>query len=307
MKILITGGAGFIGSNIADAYIANGNSVVIVDDLSSGKQENVNPKAKFYKTDIRDEGIEKIFETEKPDMVNHLAAQIDVRKSVANPINDAMINVIGMLNIMQNCIKYKVKKVIAVSSGGVVYGEPKVIPTPETEPIEPLCPYGVTKFTMELYLNYYFHTYGLKYTTMRYSNVYGPRQDPHGEAGVIAIFTSRLMGGKPCTIFGDGKANRDYVFVRDVVKANVLALEKGDREAFNIATGKMTSVNELYKMMADICGVKEPPAYAPARLGELQNSCLKVDKAKKLLGWQPEHTIEEGLRITIEWFKERLK
>lgn len=308
MKILVTGGAGFIGSNIADAYIGAGHRVTVVDNLSSGRLKNVNPKAKFYKADIIDaKKIETIFKKEKFDLVNHHAAQIDVRKSVADPVFDAKVNVIGTLNLLQSSIKNKVKKVIFASSGGVMYGECGKIPPQETVPANPLSPYGVTKHTTEVYLNYYAQVYGLEYLVFRYGNVYGPRQDPHGEAGVVAIFIQKMLNQDEVNIFGSGQQLRDYVFVGDVVKANLAGLEKGGNEIINIGTQKATSVNTLFAFLSDIMKYGKKPVYKSPRLGELSKSFLNAAKAKKLLDWQAEVDFKNGLGKTVEYFMNNYK
>jgi len=245
MKILVTGGAGFIGSNVVDRYITDGHDVVVVDNLSTGKKANLNPNAKFYQMSIKEEGLEEVFKREKPDIVNHHAAQIDVRKSVAEPVYDAGINIIGSLNLFQQCTKYKVKKVIFASSGGAGYGEQVRFPADEEHPLQPLSPYGIAKVSVELYLYFYGVTYGLDYTILRYANVYGPRQDPLGEAGFVAIFTNAMIENEVPVINGDGKQTRDYVYIDDVVEANELSLSKGSGEAFNIGTGIETDVNEF--------------------------------------------------------------
>ncbi|MDD5132480.1 MAG: SDR family NAD(P)-dependent oxidoreductase [bacterium] len=304
MKILVTGGAGFIGSNIADAFIAAGHKVVIIDNLSSGKLRNVNKKAKFYQVDIRDIGkVNDVFKRERFDVINHHAAQIDVRKSVQDPIFDAQVNVLGTLNLLENCVKHKVKKVIFASSGGVMYGECGKNPPTETIPANPLSPYGVSKHTTEVYLRYYAATYGLKYLVFRYGNVYGPRQDPHGEAGVVAIFIQRIMSNAEINIFGNGKQLRDYVFVGDVVRANLRGLQKGLNEIINIGTQKASSVNTLFDELSLITGYSRKAIYKPPRLGELQKSFLNAGKAKKILGWQSIVSFKEGLAKTVEYFK----
>jgi len=234
MKILVTGGAGFIGSHVVDAYLELGHEVVVVDNLSSGSIENLNPKAKFYEMDIRDSDIEDLFKNEKPDVVNHHAAQMDVRKSVEDPIYDADVNIIGSLNLLQNCIKYGVKKFIFASTGGAIYGEQDYFPADEEHPTRPLSPYGVAKLTVEKYLYFYKEVHGLNYVVLRYANIYGPRQNPHGEAGVVAIFTSKMLKGEQPVINGDGFQTRDYTFVGDVVRANVLALSYEKSDVFNI-------------------------------------------------------------------------
>lgn len=307
MKIIVTGGCGFIGSNLVDELIKLNHDVVVIDNLSTGKKENLNKKAKFYLADIRDkEKIDEIFKKEMPSIVNHHAAQIDVRKSVSDPAFDASINIIGLINLLQLSVKYQVKKFINVSSGGVIYGDDATLPILENESKNPLSPYGISKLTGEYYLNFFNKIYGLKYTTFRYSNVYGPRQDPYGEAGVISIFANLMLNNKEPIIFGDGNQTRDYVFVKDVVNANIIALEKGENEAFNIGTMKETSVNELFSFLKEIISFKGNPKHAPARPGELLRNCLNNQKAINLLGWKPKYDLKHGLRETIDWIKETL-
>ncbi len=266
-KILVTGGAGFIGSHIVDALISRGHRIVIVDNLSRGKKENINQKAKFYKIDIRDKKLENVFKKEKPNFVCHHAAHIDLRESVRDPIFDAENNIIGSLNILQNCVKHKVKKIIFASTGGALYGEAKTIPTPESYPAAPLSPYGVAKLSVEYYLHYYFKMFGLPYIALRYANVYGPRQNAHHEAGVIAIFTERMLREKQPTIFGDGRQTRDYVFVGDVVQANILAIKSKKVGFYNVGTGIETSVNQLFKKLKKITGAKIEELHGPAAPG----------------------------------------
>lgn len=307
MNVLITGGAGFIGSNLVDGYLEKGHEVIVVDDLSSGKRQNLNSKTRFYQLDIQDQEIEKIFKEHEIYLVNHHAAQIDVRKSVSDPIFDAKINVFGLLNILENCIKYKVKKFILASSGGVLYGEPEDLPAREDYPLVPLSPYGVTKLMAEKYLHYYHQIHGLDYTILRYGNVYGPRQDPWGEAGVVAIFINKLLKREHPTIYGDGEQVRDYVYVGDVVRANLLATARESREAYNIGTGSPTSVNELLKRLQGIMGSDLDPIYEPKRSGEIYKNYVEAQKAKDGLGWEPEAEIDEGLRKTVEFFRKGLK
>lgn len=303
MKILVTGGAGFIGSNVADVYISSGHRVIVVDNLSSGKKRNLNPKARFYKVDITDKkAISAIFAKEKFDVVNHHAAQIDVRKSVADPSFDARVNILGTINLLESCIKNKVKKFIFASSGGTIYGECGKNAPDEKAPAGPASPYGISKLSVEFYLKYYSLLYGLKYTSLRYGNVYGPRQDPHGEAGVVAIFSNKLLNREKIAIFGNGKQMRDYVYVKDVARANLLALKRGHNQVINIATNKSTSVNELYTHMAKITGFKAKPIYKPERPGELFKSFLNIKKAKSVLNWAPKFHIRKGLENTIQYF-----
>ncbi|MDI6883511.1 MAG: GDP-mannose 4,6-dehydratase [Patescibacteria group bacterium] len=335
MKILITGGAGFIGSHLADKLIKRSHQVVVVDNLSTGKKKNLNPaffkksgagpKAKFYKIDICDSKISQIFEKEKPDIVFHFAAQIDVRKSVENPIENAKINILGSLNLIQNFIQSKIFehsnnsnnsniKFVFASSGGAIYGDTDVIPTPETHPENPESPYGIAKLAIEKYLHFYKNTYGLDYVVLRYSNIYGPRQNSKGETGVVAIFCHKLLRGEQPVINGDGKQTRDYLYVEDAVEAAILALKTSrDRisgssaSVYNVGTGIETSVNELYELLAKEMGKDISPKYGPSKKGEQLRSCLDYSKIKKELGWQPKYSLEEGLKETIKWFSHQKK
>jgi len=306
MKILVTGGAGFIGSNVVDAYIEKGHEVVVVDDLSSGKKENLNKKAKFYSLDICDRALEEVFKEEGIDIVNHHAAQVDVRKSIADPAFDATINIEGSLNILENCRKYRIKKIIFASSGGVIYGECGSVPPNEDSPVSMISPYGVSKYAVECYLSTYGKIYGLKYTTLRYGNVYGPRQDPYGEAGVVAIFSGKMLNNEEVNIFGNGEQVRDYVYVEDVVKVNILCLENGDNGIFNIGTGESISVNQLFSEMKEMTHYSKEAVYKPPRGGELTRSSLDVGKAQQRLGWKAEVDLKEGLKKTIEFFRRKI-
>ncbi len=302
MKILVTGGAGFIASNVVDAYLEAGHDVAIIDNLSTGKKENLNPKARFYLADLRDaKAVADVFDKERPEIVNHHAAQIDVRKSIADPIYDAEVNIVGFLTVAQNCLKHKVKKVIFASTGGAIYGEVKRGGADEKTIPEPISPYAICKRTIEMHLYAYAQNFGLKYTVLRYGNVFGPRQDPLGEAGVIAIFVGKLSKGEVPTIYGDGKQLRDYVFVKDVARASVLALTKGEGEIINIGTAVGSSVNDLYGNLAEIYRFNKAAVYAPARMGELFRSVLAIGKAKKILGWQPSFNLRQGLEATVAW------
>ncbi|MBI5451872.1 NAD-dependent epimerase/dehydratase family protein [Candidatus Gottesmanbacteria bacterium] len=305
MKILVTGGAGFIASHIVDAYINLGHDVVIVDNLSSGRREFINKKAKFYQADIRDrDKIKDIFTKERPEVLNHHAAQISVRESVLDPINDAEINILGLLNLLEAGRKNGVKKIIFASSGGVVYGEAKQIPTHEDyNPLQPLSPYGVSKLASEYYLNFYYTTYGIQYFALRYSNVYGPRQNPHGEAGVVAIFSLKLLNGEIPIINGDGKQTRDYVYVGDVVEANKIALTSSEGGVFNIGTGIETNVLEIYQNIKEITGSSVSAKHGPAKSGEQKRSCLDSRLAAEKLDWKAKINLDEGLKKTIEYFK----
>jgi UDP-glucose 4-epimerase len=314
-KVLITGGAGFIGSNVADAFIERGDRVWIVDNLSSGSRANVNPKAEFVQLDIRDAALADVFRDAGGfDVISHHAAQIDVRKSVADPRLDASINVDGFLNVAENARAHGTRRIIFVSSGGVVYGEPDTIPTPERAPKLPGSPYGVTKLVAEHYMYYYARVWGMEYVALRYSNVYGPRQDPHGEAGVVAIFCNRLLDGTPLTIFGDGEQTRDYVFVGDVVRANLLVSDLEvdpspaglDDRAFNVGTGTETTVNELARTLMRATGREVPIQHAPARPGELLRSCLDTSALQRR-GWRPATSLEQGLEATFQHIERNRK
>ena len=304
-KILVTGGAGFIGSNVADNFVFLGHKVVIVDNLSTGFRENISPGAKFYKIDIRSKKIEEIFKNEKIEVMCHHAAQIDVRKSVENPIQDARINIEGTLNLLNNCIKYKTRKVIFASTGGALYGEQDYFPADEKHPERPLSPYGIAKLAIEKYLYFYKEVFGLNYISLRYANVYGPRQNPWGEAGVVAIFTKKLLSGEKAIINGNGKQTRDFVYVKDVVKANLSALNYPESDYFNIGTGIESDVNNIFRLLKGKTGYKQKEIHGPAKPGEQKRSVLDYSKAKKLLGWSPEFSLENGIQETVKYYREK--
>ena len=306
MKILVTGGAGFIASHISDAYVAAGHEVVIIDDLSSGKRANLPAAAKFYHADIRSPEAREIIRNERPQVLSLHAAQMDVRKSVADPAFDATVNVLGMINMLEGGREVGVQKVLFASSGGATYGEQETFPAPESHPHNPLSPYGITKATGEHYLFFYHAVYGMPYVALRYANVYGPRQDPHGEAGVVAIFTEKLLASQAPTINGDGKQTRDYVFVGDVVRANLAALERPFVGSVNIGTGIETDVTTLYAHLRVLTGSPHPAQHAPAKAGEQRRSVIAIGLAGEVLGWKPEIPLEEGLRRTVEFFRARL-
>ena len=303
MKVLMTGGAGFIASNIADRYLELGHEVVIVDSLITGQRKNIPEAAKFYEIDICDEKIKNIFEMERPDIVNHHAAQMDVRKSVADPSYDASVNILGSINLMQNAVKYKVKKFIFASTGGAIYGEQDYFPADEKHPNQPLSPYGITKLAFEKYLFFANDTHGLNYTILRYANVYGPRQSPHGEAGVVAIFSQRMLKRQQPVINGEGTQTRDYVFVGDVVKANELALTGGDHKIYNIGTGIETDVNELFRKIAGHMDHEVEEIHGPGQPGEQQRSVLDASFIRDDLGWEPNVNLDNGLKQTVEFFR----
>lgn len=305
MTILVTGGAGFIGSNIVDAYIEKGHDVVIVDNMSTGVKEYINPKAKFYEMDICDNNISLIFKENKIDIVNHHAAQIDLRKSVEDPKFDINVNIAGSVNLLENARLNGVKKFIFASTGGAIYGEHDYFPADEDHPTKPTAPYGINKNCVEKYLYYYNHVYGMDYVVLRYANVYGPRQNPHGECGVIAIFTDKILAGIQPLINGDGDQTRDYVFVNDVVNANVLALDAKGPVIYNIATTRETDVNYIFDRINHYAGTKFEEKHGPGKLGEQTRSVLSFEKISKELGWQPETDIETGLKVTTEFFKNR--
>lgn len=306
MDILVTGGAGFIGSQIADAYIEQGHSVTIIDNLSTGKKKNINPRATFHQADLREaDAIKKVLDRGKFDVVNHQAAQIDVRKSVADPGYDASVNIVGMLNLLQAALQSGVKKVIFASSGGAIYGEQDYFPADEQHPTRPISPYGIAKLTTEHYLFYYKTVYGLDYVNLRYANVYGPRQNPEGEAGVVSVFTTRMLRNEPAFINGDGKQTRDYVYVGDVVKANVLALNVKGSDSFNVGTGVETDVVTLFQHLQKLTGTTIQQKHAEAKKGEQLRSVLTPEKIGRVLGWGPSVTLEEGLKRTVEFFRKQ--
>ncbi len=303
MNILVTGGAGFIGSNVADAFIREGHHVVILDDFSSGKKENVNQKAKVYSMDIQDQGVSEIFRDEKIEVLCHHAAQMDVRRSVADPKFDASVNVLGFLNLMEQGRMHGLKKVLFASTGGAIYGEQDYFPADEEHPMRPLSPYGITKLVTEKYLFFYKESYGIDHVILRYANVYGPRQNPHGDAGVVAIFSQRMLKGEQPVINGDGKQTRDYVFVGDVVQANLLGLNYNGSNIFNIGTGIETDVNQLFGHIKKLTGSSADEHHATAKPGEQMRSVISAKKISDMLGWKPTVSLESGLKQTVEFFR----
>ena len=309
MKILVTGGAGFIGSHLVDRLIQLGHEVVVVDNLATGYRHNLNPRARFYEASLLDASLGEVFEREKPDIVNHHAAQNDVRRSNADPVFDAQHNIIGSIRLIQTCIEHSVKKVIYASSGGTVYGEPTYLPVDEAHPIAPISPYGVSKHTVEHYLFLAAASAGLNYTVLRYANIYGPRQHPHGGAGVVAIFAESMLRGVSPTIFGNGSSTRDYLFISDAVEANRLALTGGDREIYHVSSGIEISLNELFCRLKQTLGsfagckeiIKMPPVYAEPRPGEIHRIALNPEKIERDLRWIPQTSLQDGLEQTVPY------
>ncbi|HEV8539140.1 MAG TPA: NAD-dependent epimerase/dehydratase family protein [Bacteroidota bacterium] len=303
MNILVTGGAGFIGSHIVDALIDAGHEVVIIDDLSMGRMENVHPKAEFFRLDIRSEKVGELFQKFRFDVVIHEAAQMDVRKSVEDPAFDASVNILGTLNLLENARITGVKKFVFASTGGAIYGEQDYFPADEAHPARPISPYGIAKLSVENYLFYYHEIHGLRYISLRYANVYGPRQNPHGEAGVVAIFTRKLLAGNQPVINGDGKQTRDYVYVGDVVKANLLALTHDPPAIFNVGTGIETDVNSLFSIIRDYTNSQSMENHGPAKKGEQRRSVIDSSSLLKTFGWKPSVSLHDGLQRTVEYFR----
>jgi len=303
LKVLVTGGAGFVGSHVVDSMVERGQQVVVVDDLSTGFRENINPGAKFHRLSICDEGLAGVLEQERPEVINHNAAQMDVRRSVAEPIFDAEQNILGSLNLITSAIRSGVRKIIYASSGGAVYGEAQYLPVDEEHPINPLSQYGVSKHTVEHYLQLYASLHGLEYVVFRYANIYGPRQNPYGEAGVIAIFARQMLRRERPTIFGAGDKTRDYTYISDVVQTNILALERGSNAIYNIGTGVETSDKEVFDHVAAAAGYQGSPLYAPVRQGEIKRICLSYAKAYRELGWRPRVPLREGIAETVDYIR----
>jgi len=305
MRVLVTGGAGFIGSQIADAHAARGDEIIVVDSLLGGRREFVPRVARFYQMDIRDPALRDVVAKEQPQVVNHHAAQVSVSASVKDPLFDAEVNVLGTLRLLEHCAAAGVRQVIFASTGGALYGDPETLPADESTPIRPLSPYAAGKYAAEAYVGLYQRVHGLRACCLRYANVYGPRQDPHGEAGVVAIFSRALLDGRPATIFGDGEQTRDFVYVDDVVRANLLATDRRIDGAINIGTGKATTVNTVHEILARAAGVAHPARYASPRPGDVRHITLAAGRARARLGWEPGVTVEAGLTATINWFRRR--
>jgi UDP-glucose 4-epimerase len=306
MRILVTGGSGFIGSHVADAYLARGHEVAILDDLSRGSAANLNTRAKFYQGDICDRSfVDQVFAEFRPEVVNHHAAQMDVRRGVREPVFDATVNILGSLHLMEAAVERKTHHFIYISTAGAAYGEPTHSPVAEDAPVNPITPYGISKHTVEHYLFTFAHLYGLSYVVLRYGNVYGPRQNSKGEAGVFAIFSEQMLTGIQPVIYGDGTKLRDYVYIGDVVEANVAALGKGAGEIFNIASGVPTNDLQVFLTVRDLLGKNNvEPRFVPCRPGEIQQICLDISKARRLLGWTPRVSLAEGARRTVSFFQQ---
>ena len=302
MRALVTGGAGFIGSHITDALLDAGHSVTVIDDLSRGRRAQVNPAARFVELDITSDGLAAAVADAEPEVVFHHAAQIDVRESVRDPLHDADVNVVGTVNVLRAAVDAGTRRVVFASSGGAIYGETDVIPTSEETPCRPESPYGTSKLCAEAYGGTFSRQAGLEFVALRYANVYGPRQDPHGEAGVVAIFALRLLGGDPPVINGDGTQTRDYVHVQDLVRANLAAVD-GPPGIYNIGTGVETDVNTLYRMLASECGVSGDAVHGPGKPGEQRRSCLDPAFTRERLGWSPSIGFAEGIRTTVDFFR----
>jgi len=302
MKVLIAGGAGFIGSHVVDALIQQGYQVVVVDNLSTGRLENINPATTFYQVDICNSELEGIFEKERPEFVNHQAAQTVIQKSNEDPAFDAKQNILGSLNLILQCLRFGVKKIVYASSAGI-YGEPKYRPVDENHPVTPISYYGISKHTVEHYLHLCHLENSLSYTVLRYANIYGPRQSPKGEAGVVAIFTNQMLQGERPSIFGKGDKTRDYVYVADVVMANLLAMERSVNGIYNIGTEVETSDQEMFNLLAELTGYQSNPHYASVRKGEIYKISLDWSKAQKEFGWQPRFLLREGLRETVNYYR----
>jgi len=306
MKVLVTGGAGFIGSHLVDRLVQEGHEVIIVDNLATGKRRNINRAARFYKLDIQSWRLERVFRNERPNVVMHLAAQMDVRKSVEDPMFDAQVNILGTLNVLQQAVRHGVRKVVFSSSGGAIYGEQEACPAPESHLTQPLSPYGLSKLCGEQYLSYFQRVSGLQVVSLRYANVYGPRQDPEGEAGVVAIFIQKLLNNEQAVINGNGRQTRDFVFVEDVVDANLGMMGQETKGTYNVGTGTETSVNDLFRMLIQLTGSTCKEVHGPAKKGEQARSVIDSTKIRQELSWEPKTDLNEGLRRTVDYFRERL-
>ncbi len=305
MKVLVTGGAGFIGSHLVDRLVQEGHEVVVVDNLSTGKRKNVNRAATFYKSDIQNPRLERVFRNERPSVVFHLAAQMNVRRSVDDPMFDASVNILGTLNVVEQAVRHGARKVVFASSGGAIYGEQDIFPAPESHPTRPLSPYGISKLSGEHYLAYYHRVCGIQTVSLRFANVYGPRQDPEGEAGVIAIFIQKLLNGEQPVVNGNGRQTRDFVYVEDVVEANLCVMGQGIEGIFNVGTSVETPINEVFGLIREFTKSECKEVHGPAKKGEQLRSCVDPSKLKQQFGWEPRATLAEGLRRTVDYFREK--
>lgn len=306
MKVLVTGGAGFIGSHLVDRLVQEGHEVIIVDNLVTGKRRNINRAARFYKLDVQSWRLERVFRNERPNVVMHLAAQMDVRKSVEDPMFDAQVNILGTLNVLQQAVKHGVRKVVFSSSGGAIYGEQETYPAPESHVTKPMSPYGLSKLCGEQYLSYYQRTSGIQVVSLRYANVYGPRQDPEGEAGVVAIFIQKMLNNEQAVINGNGRQTRDFVFVEDVVEANLAVMGQDTQGTYNVGTGVETSINDLFRILIQHTGSTCKEAHGPAKKGEQARSVIDSTRLRHELSWDPKADLSDGLKKTVEYFRERL-
>jgi len=306
MKVLVTGGAGFIGSHLVDRLVQEGHEVIIVDNLVTGKRRNINRAARFYKQDVQSWRLERVFRNERPNVVMHLAAQMDVRKSVEDPMFDAQVNILGTLNVLQQAVKHGVRKVVFSSSGGAIYGEQESYPAPESHATRPMSPYGLSKLCGEQYLSYFQRSSGLQVVSLRYANVYGPRQDPEGEAGVVAIFIQKMLNNEQAVINGNGRQTRDFVFVEDVVEANLAVMGQDTQGTYNVGTGVETSINDLFRILIQHTGSTCKEVHGPAKKGEQARSVIDSTKLRHELSWDPKADLSDGLKKTVEYFRERL-
>jgi UDP-glucose 4-epimerase len=306
MKVLVTGGAGFIGSHVVDRLVEEGHNVVVVDNLSSGKRKNVNRAASLYKLDVQSGRLERVFRNERPNVVLHLAAQISVRRSVEDPVFDAQVNVLGTMNVLQQAVRHGTRKVVFSSSGGAIYGEQETYPAPESHTTKPLSPYGISKLCGEHYLSYFQRISGIQVVSLRYANVYGPRQDPEGEAGVVAIFIQKMLNNEQPIINGNGRQTRDFIFVDDVAEANLAAMGQDSQGVYNVGTGAETSVNELFRVLAGLTGSACKEIHGPAKPGEQMRSVIDPSKIRQELGWDTKVELTEGLKKTVDFFREKM-